>query len=383
MVQMTEATAARLQRLCDLLTERLDTLCETLTDRIRAEIPSYAQMPRDEHYRTIRATAEMLLAGLAARADPTADQLRAIQAASRRRAYYGLPVYDVLAAFHVVARELWEELRRVSEEAGDGVVIELVAPMWLWIQAMSTVVADAYAEEIGTRHGHEVGLRQRLLERLRGGGATDEQTREVARELGFDPSGRFQAFCAPAQAWSQGELDLLQRATRGLPGTVQCGLYGALMIVLAQDVAPGELTRRAGQLGGPDTLLGVGLVRNGLVGAEMSVVDAERALSLAPVEGSGVVAFEDVWLPASLAGSRERLQPLFADAQQVARENPSLAAAVRAFSRCDFTLSGAAAELQVHPNTVGYRLSRWHELTGLDPRRFSGLLRSVLAVEST
>ncbi|WP_455771596.1 PucR family transcriptional regulator [Streptomyces hygroscopicus] len=368
----------KLGRLCGVLTDRIDEISEMLTERIRTEIPSYAQMPREEHDRTVRATAQTLLSSLAAGEEPAADQLREIQLASRRRSYYGLPVYDVLAAFHVVARELWEQLRQ-AHDGDEGALIELVGPIWLWIQAMSSVVVDAYIEEAGARHSYEAGLRQRLFELLRGGGATDEQVREIARELGFDPSGRFQALCAPAGAWSQGQLDPLHRAARQLGGTVQCGLHGAVLIVLAQNVPTAKVVSRVSQLGGSGALLGVGLLREGLVGAEMSIGDAERALRLAPGGGSGVIRFEDVWLQASLAGAEQRLEPLFTRARQVARENPILVDAVRAFSRCGFTLSGAATELGVHPNTVGYRLARWQDLTGLDPRTLPGLLRSVLA----
>nr|WP_244502715.1 helix-turn-helix domain-containing protein [Streptomyces hygroscopicus] len=368
----------KLGRLCGVLTDRIDEISEMLTERIRTEIPSYAQMPREEHDRTVRATAQTLLSSLAAGEEPAADQLREIQLASRRRSYYGLPVYDVLAAFHVVARELWEQLRQ-AHDGDEGALIELVGPIWLWIQAMSSVVVDAYIEEAGARHSYEAGLRQRLFELLRGGGATDEQVREIARELGFDPSGRFQALCAPAGAWSQGQLDPLHRAARQLGGTVQCGLHGAVLIVLAQNVPTAKVVSRVSQLGGSGVLLGVGLLREGLVGAEMSIGDAERALRLAPGGGSGVIRFEDVWLQASLTGAEQRLEPLFTRARQVARENPILVDAVRAFSRCGFTLSGAATELGVHPNTVGYRLARWQDLTGLDPRTLPGLLRSVLA----
>lgn len=368
----------------DHVTTALNEFSQELTDRVRREIPSYAQLPREEHYRTIRETAQTLLASLVSHTEPTADQLRAVQAASRRRAYYGLPVEDVLAAFHVVARALWDELRRIAGPR-DAELIELVAPMWLWIQAMSSVVADAYAEQAGAQHGQEVVLRQRLMELLRAGRVTEERTSETARRLGFDPDGEFTAFCGASEAWSQGQLDVLQRATRPLRGVVHCGLHGSLMIVLTQGADSVEVAKRLVTLGGVGTVAGVGLARLGLVGAEASIVDAERTLGVAVRNAtgagpSGVLAFEDVWLSASLLDSGERLMPLFARARQVAADNPSIVEAVLAFARSGFSLSGAAVELQVHANTVGYRLSRWEELTGLDPRSFAGLLRSIVAM---
>ena len=39
----------------------------------------------------------------------------------------------------------------------------------------------------------------------------------------------------------------------------------------------------------------------------------------------------------------------------------------------------AARRLGLHPNSTMYRLARWHELTGWDPRTFRGLSLSLLA----
>ncbi|WP_411977201.1 helix-turn-helix domain-containing protein [Streptomyces decoyicus] len=46
---------------------------------------------------------------------------------------------------------------------------------------------------------------------------------------------------------------------------------------------------------------------------------------------------------------------------------PRPAAAVLAFADCGVSLSEAAKRLQVHPNTISFRLTRWHDLTGADP----------------
>jgi sugar diacid utilization regulator len=40
----------------------------------------------------------------------------------------------------------------------------------------------------------------------------------------------------------------------------------------------------------------------------------------------------------------------------------------------------SAKSLNLHANSLGYRLDRWRKLTGWDPRTFEGLRRSVAAV---
>ncbi|MEU9877960.1 PucR family transcriptional regulator [Streptomyces phaeochromogenes] len=370
-----------LRKLCESLQSRVETISDELTDHVRREIPSYAALPLPEHRRSVREQFRALLRGLALGVEPTAEQLLAVQSGARRRAYHGLPVHDVLAAFHIVARRLWDDLRAAARATeAEATVIELVAPLWLWIESMSGVVADAYADEAGARHGHEAGLRQRFLELLRSGGAAREQTAEIARELGFDADGGFRAVCTSAEVWAvQGRLDLLQRAARQVTGTVSCGLRGQLMIAVVQGADPADLVSRVINLGGENVQVGVGLDRAGLAGAEMSIGDAERALAVAE-RGGGPTSFEEVWLHASLVDSRERLQPLFAEVRQVAAEQPQLAETVLAFAEAGLSLVNAADALTIHPNTVAYRLGQWHKLTGSDPRTFTGLVRSVVGI---
>ncbi|WP_210590335.1 CdaR family transcriptional regulator [Streptomyces sp. GESEQ-35] len=370
-----------LRKLCESLQSRVESISDEITDHVRREIPSYAALPLPEHRRTVREQFRALLRGLALGVEPTAEQLLVVQSAARRRAYHGLPVYDVIAAFHIVARRLWDDLRAAAQAtAAEDTVIELVAPLWSWIESLSGVVADAYADEAGARHGHEAGLRQRFLELLRSGGAAREQTAEIARELGFEPDGGFRAVCTPAEVWAvQGRLDLLQRATRQVAGTVSCGLRGQLMIAIVQRADPADLVSRVINLGGVDVHVGVGLDRAGLAGAEMSIGDAERALVVAQ-RGGSATSFEDVWLHASLVDSRERLHPLFTAVRGAAVEQPQLAETVIAFADAGLSLVNAADALLIHPNTVAYRLGQWHKLTGSDPRTFAGLVRSVVGI---
>jgi len=370
-----------LRVLCESVLSRLDELSDVVTDDIRRELPSYAALPLAEQRATVHSRLHALLRGLALDVEPTAEQLQEFQAESRRRAYYGLPVQDALATFHIGARRLWDELRAAARgTAAEDTAIELVAPLWMWVQSASGVVADAFADEAGSRYGREAGLRQRFLELLRTGGAPREHTAEIARELGFDPDGGFRALCTPAAPWAaKGHLGLLQRAARQLAGSVSCGLSGQLMVAITQRVDPADLATRVINLSGDDARVGVGLDRSGLAGAEMSIADAERALTVAS-QGGRATSFEDVWLQASLVDSRERLHPLFAEVRQVAGEQPLLAETVTVFADSGSSLAHSATALGIHPNTVAYRLGQWHKLTGADPRTFAGLLRSVVGI---
>lgn len=158
-------TGDPLQTLCAELEHRLPQISEVMVNRVRLEIPSYVQVPLEEHRRSVMGAARELLITIASEQGPTAEQMRRIQAVSRQRAYYGIPVQDVLAAFHVVVRDLWDEIRSASA-GDDAVAIRVVQPIWSWVREMSTRVADEYATEAGTRQGEAMALRASSIGRL-------------------------------------------------------------------------------------------------------------------------------------------------------------------------------------------------------------------------
>jgi sugar diacid utilization regulator len=152
------------------------------------------------------------------------------------------------------------------------------------------------------------------------------------------------------------------------------------LVVVSQGGDPTELqqavVRRFSHV-----VVGIGLTRPGLLGARLSVGDAERAADLRAA--AGLNTFNDSWLWAALMRESERLDALLERGRRAARENPSVAETVEAYAASGFCVSVAARQLHVHPNTATYRLDRWHELTGWNPRSFDGLVRSMAALRLT
>lgn len=64
----------------------------------------------------------------------------------------------------------------------------------------------------------------------------------------------------------------------------------------------------------------------------------------------------------------------------VADLEPALRATLVAFADCDLNAGRAARRLQVHPNTVHYRLRRIERLTGRDTRRFRDMVELMAAI---
>jgi DNA-binding PucR family transcriptional regulator len=58
-------------------------------------------------------------------------------------------------------------------------------------------------------------------------------------------------------------------------------------------------------------------------------------------------------------------------------------ATIRAFSDADLNVAKAAQPMEVHPNTVRYRLQQIATKTGHDPRTFTGLFDLLCILEIT
>ena len=187
----------------------------------------------------------------------------------------------------------------------------------------------------------------------------DEPWDELVASSGADPDG---PFCAA-----------VSRVVAGPPwgvGTPWSAtvVAGAATWVLAQVHDADQLARIA------PAPAGIGSVRRGWAGAQQSLVDARLALGVCR---GGTATFGEEWVLASVFGSRDRLTDVCASGEAVARQSSHLADAVQAFADHRLSVVGAARALQVHPNTVIYRLERWRGLTGWDPRTFGGLAASV------
>ncbi|ALU73402.1 hypothetical protein H351_30505 (plasmid) [Rhodococcus erythropolis R138] len=362
--------------LCEAVAYRLAHADPDLSSRVRAELPSYTKLPDAEHRRTVQDLTRQLLEGMAAGVGPSGEALQFTRRAARRRAQLGVSAYDVLKAFHIVSRELWNALQS-APEATDSVLIALVEPMGRWTEAMTASVVDAFVDESPTTHAQEAEVRRRFFGEL-GDRTRGEYVAETARALAFDIHGQFQAICSPRSFWPDAEVESLQRATRRLPGVVQCGVRASGMYVLVQDSDVDAVVRSAHGISGTEVPIGIGLRREGLHGAHWSIVDAERTLRVAEMRGAQSALFFDTWLESTLLDSEPRLALLFDTVQKVRHEHPDLAAAVFAFAEFGFSQAQAAKELHLHPNSIAYRLNRWKELTGADPRTFSGLARSII-----
>ena len=353
------------------LLEELDPFSEDVVRRLRAQTPSYEAVPFAEHLGFVRGQMRDILEGVAAGSRPTVEAIASSEELGWRRASQGVPVEDVMEAYHFCYREMWLALVGLAREspAGSGELVGLVDILWSWTHGLSAVVAKAHAAALRTSFAQATDMRRRLFDALRAGDTQSQVSERLAASLGFDPHGVFQALAAPDSA----VLDHHAGA-----GTVHAWSSDGFATVLMQDVDARALAATmAGN--GERTPIGIGLARPGLAGAVATMRDAWQALDLAERRG-GTLAFEEAWLFALVHADREALEPLLRDGARTARDHPRLAETVVAFAAHRFRVTGCAHSLHLHPNSAKYRLDRWAALTGWDPQTLDGLVRSLAAI---
>lgn len=368
---MTYSEAAAL---CERVLQGLPDLTQTTTRRIRSQMTSYTNVPLREHREAVRDQHRRRIAAIAEGRSMDTDDLQRAARLAQDRAMQGVPVGDLVGAYHIGDQELWERLCAVAEGV-ESALPQAAARMLESIHAITTVLASAHAEVTRIQQENRITTSQRFVELLATGSPGEEATL-LAGSLGLDPGGPFSAMAWLTRADAGPPTSDLHRHLARVEGKHAVGYSGDRTVVISQGASRVALVALAN-----DQLrsgAGFGHVRQGVKGAALSLSDALLALHARPTVGNAVILEAD-WLEATLLSRAEHLSPLLGDAVAVAAKNPRLGEALLAMSRHGMSLSGTASSLHIHVNTVKYRLTRWTELTGLDPRSFDGLALSVLS----
>jgi hypothetical protein len=372
---MTDAAWSPVVALCARVTEDLDRLARDSVTNIRRDLEAYAVVPVEEHLAAVTEQQRRRLAALAGQRLLADDDLELAADLARRRARQGVPVDVLIGAYHLGDQELWRALCRDPQSAAP-LLPDVAALLLRLLHVISTVLASAHAEVTRELQTHRVTLSQRLVELLLAG-RTDAEAARLADALGMDPQGDF-----VAGLWHRSGAGAVLppdvRSELDRAGVTLVHSYQAdAVVLLVQGVGQEWLDDLAARL--PlDGDVGIGLRRTGLGGAVLSLGDARLALSAATGERR-VARFADVWAEACLLSEAPRLEPLVAGATATAEEHPHLAETVLAFAGADMSVARTAEALHLHANSVTYRLQRWAQLTGWDPRRLDDLTRSVTA----
>ncbi|MFI1105880.1 PucR family transcriptional regulator [Streptomyces melanogenes] len=374
--------------------------------RLVEQLPVYGTLPA-EHLggdiakqvtRGIRTFAAVLSTGEM----PGQAEAAAIRESSARRADEGVPLEAVVGAYHLGAEECAAQVFSAAEPGDLADVLLVQRQLLAYLRLVSCEVAAGYVQERQTALGDEQVALQTLLSRLLEGGNPQGAADRAGIRLppcylvlsiavGPHPDELVPGVnhSVAARRKLRRLRNELQRQTTGVPLSALSGEGGLALI--PYETPPAEfgpadrerLSRLVEQLG---QMCGAELLAAAAVAAPEGVAEAARlagevcAVAEASGRGPGLYLLDDVLLEYQLsrpsparAGLAALLDPLDA--------RPELLDTLRAFLARGLDRRRAAAGLQVHPNTVDYRLRKATELTGLDASRGADVLtlRAALA----
>ena len=267
------------------------------------------------------------------------------------------------------------------------------------VDLISGALTDAYiAEEkhlLAQRTRVHVSLVEDLMHGRQPG---DLATQGLAERCGITPGVRIAVAIArllhPGNDATIDRETELRRLAQNLDRILSSYRFGKLVdmrngevlaiVVGATDTARGvaeTLRKNAAELATDLSVaigIGVSLDATEISALPQSYQDAERAVEFAQVERP-VMHFADIDLLELLTHRPDaaalRLIPDWAVRLKEADVGKAgaLSRTIHAFADCNFNVKQTARRLDLHANTVYFRLNRINKLTGVDPRSYSGI----------
>lgn len=350
----------------------LDGVVERMGEAYREEIPEYAELSQGQLAVDVLPVSRRLvttfLACVVEARSLTPRELEVFEQSGRQRLMMGMPLDSVLHAYRIAGREAWSALCAAITPGESPMLADLGARWIDIVDRASSALAQAYVAASHERLRHVDARRRELVEAL----LTATDPSEVAAV-----SLRFSTVLASAYvpvlvAGSGAAAGIDALLSDSPPGTL--GGHRGDRVLLLVPHRPDGLRRREGNLtcwGRPATC-GRALLDE--------VQQVERLLLTALAEGnsSGYFGPDDLLVEQLLLGNErvaDALRRRVADVLATRDPGGVVVATLRSYLDTGSVPETARREL-VHANTVGYRLGRVRDLTGLDPRipRESALL---------
>lgn len=336
-----------------------DAVVEPILERVRAELPSYAAVSRDQIVASIERIRNRVCRTLAIGEVPPAAELWEAERATVERLQSGVPIEDILSGFRIT---IWTVQHRLVELATEhdvagADVVALTSLIWKLSDVFSARAAADY-HRLGLAHA--VADQRRRDAWLAGALAGEHDAAQTERGYTLYRLRRdtaYRAFCsAPSdeQAIERTQRLLTERYGNGV---VMAPSHDSLIGLIAELPEPV-----------PDQLIALGPAVP-LDRLAESYQNAQRVLAGAILHhGDGVHTVESLgWrlaVPvlselAELLRARY-LKPL----QDTGPFGDQVVEALRSYLAHERNIPLTAAALHVHVNTLRYRLSRFEDLTG-------------------
>ena len=342
----------------------LDSLVEQMGAAYTQEIPEYADLSPGQFAVEVLPVSRRLvttfLTCVVEGRSPTARELEVFEQSGRQRLAMGMPLESVLHAYRICGREAWAAMC-AAVPAGETALLADLGARWIDIvDRSSSVLAQAYLAASHERLRHVDARRRELLEALLS--ATDpSEVAAVSLRFSTVLASHYVPVLVAGAGAAAGIDALLADAP---PGTL--GGHRGDRVLLLVPTRADALRRR-------DTVLTC-WGRPAACGRALldEVQHVERLLLTALAEGRTTGAFgpDDLLVEQLLLGNERvaaALRRRVLDLLEARDPGGVVVQTLRTYLATGSVPETARREL-VHANTVGYRLGRVREITGLDPR---------------
>jgi hypothetical protein len=390
------------------LRDRADEIWRHAFTLLQRESPEYRNSVDDEftqeskvHCNELLTTIIAIVTGRAKKSG--ADAFDFVRTHAVWRARHQVPLIASLHAYRLAHRTYWEITKEAVLRHGkqDETILSLTMLSDFWIQLfdhVGAVLAEAHAVEEGLIVAQSTRSYVGLIDDLLGGTQPqDVESQRLCKLCGIRPGAPLAvAVARPLNSASGEDVDReisLRSLVRVIEQTLPPAVFGKLI-----DVRDGEV--RAIICSEADTARSFlqALRRNGFARRARDGQASTVGLSLDAAEVTGLPqAFEEARLALQFATAAQPImhfsdidlsELLVRQANQTAvrlvpewvryfnsNEDDSsrqLAKTIRALADCSFNVKQTAQRLNVHTNTVYFRLKRIKELTKINPRTYSG-----------
>jgi sugar diacid utilization regulator len=318
---------------------------------------------------------------------------------ARLRADQGLPLDAMLHSFRAGGLVFWKTMLGAAENEPairDETLFSASEYMFRYLDLVSRHTSLAYLDQAGRRGRWRDRAKQDLADAVFGARG-EERFRECATPLGFDPTA---PVCAIALRLREGngdprdDDDLAETVAAGLgvrPDAIFDVLHHGHVIAWIPAGTPGWIERDDERLAAACRRLierpgieavGVGASGAGPISWRSSAEQAIRALELGPrlSDADHIHRYQDVALY-DLAIRTPELADFLRSVIERTAPDPELLHTLTEYFRAGRHAKAASAALQVHPNTLSYRLRRAEKVLGGDLDNHEWALKLQLALK--
>jgi hypothetical protein len=353
--------------------------------RILDEVPDYRGYSadvRDDLRAGATRTAGLLTEAFAEHRSLRREDLGEMLEMSARRVHQGVSLEAYLHAYRAALLAFWDACAQIATtiEASREETLAIARFAIEQLDLLTTQAAAAYVREEGRMRMRSGRQSRDLVERLIAGEIDPSRRQPAAPRL--DPTGPLLTIVGRPvtdreEALQQASHALTERLTHGRATPLVAVRHGEVVAICAHrptlDVRA-ELSAGAGEVRFGFSRPGAGFaaVPQAYADATLAVAyadDARPVISLDELSALQVALVDADLTARQVITAKGRALLELDDAEQA-----QIAETIGAFAAADLSVSATATALGVHPNTVRYRLSRITDLTGHDPRTFTGLV---------